>query len=488
MVCRRCAPRRRDPLVLLCPRHQLDRPASPLSSLVGVALLRSTSVSSVGRLLARVVAITEGASVQDLLLFPLVPAPGDESSVLRAAAAEASAAFWSPSRRSDLRGPARRMWQLAVATDSLSSPPSSVTDLAVVYVGRRLDSPLPGWRPVAAVSVAKDLSALAAAARADGSAVPPYLSAAARALLAHRGAFERREHAVSQPVPPADLWSWRLDVLPSQLPALAVLMFQSVFCLRPGSSHAVRRRDLTALPDEEGAWLLRWDKPTKSRRGDRGRSLPPLGSAALPSSQISVAAGPMLAWALLHAPPGPLDVPIFPLSLSAPAAALLHARVIPVRGLVVRRHGVRAGTDVAHQAIGTPSDVLEALGWWSRARRMTGYYGAIAVSVLIVATSLVHRVRLSCVAPGLCRVTGWDSGVVIPDWPSLRSRAASSPSSAASGTPRLLASVEASSPAPSAEQSSSDEELRPVVASHSDVLACTPRAGPRLRRSLRTRL
>jgi hypothetical protein len=55
------------------------------------------------------------------------------------------------------------------------------------------------------------------------------------------------------------------------------------------------------------------------------------------------------------------------------------------------------------QALKVPDDLIAAWGWWARIRRMTGYYGALSVSLCLAISDLFPLVHIQPVAPGWYR-------------------------------------------------------------------------------------
>jgi hypothetical protein len=154
--------------------------------------------------------------------------------------------------------------------------------------------------------------------------------------------------------------------------------------------------------------MLKWTDVHKTRRGAAGRarqSLPP---------QCVLARGTHLADALSC---GQRAGVLFPSVSPADITLLLrtHIRVPPEYSLSA--HGIRAGTDLMLQALQVPDDLIAAWGWWARVRRMTGYYGALSISLCLAISDLFPEVRISPIAPG------WYAPVaipVIPKWSALR--------------------------------------------------------------------
>jgi hypothetical protein len=65
------------------------------------------------------------------------------------------------------------------------------------------------------------------------------------------------------------------------------------------------------------------------------------------------------------------------------------------------------------QALAVPEDVIASWGWWRRARRMTGYYGALSAQVLLAIADLIPLVRIRPISPGLFDVVAVPPH---PDW------------------------------------------------------------------------
>jgi hypothetical protein len=188
----------------------------------------------------------------------------------------------------------------------------------------------------------------------------------------------------------------------------AAAVVQSYYALRSGYTSRVRREDLRRTLSD--GWLLEWRQPHKTRHGD------PLRPSTSMPAQSSAARGAMLDRALALAAPSGL---LFPTVSAADVTAWLRARVpTPPAGFVVSAHGIRAGTDVALQCLGVPDDIIAQWGWWSRIRRMTGYYGASAIAVCLVASELMTSVHIVSEAPGWYDVLG--ELPAIPDWSKLR--------------------------------------------------------------------
>ena len=416
-VCRTCAPVSADHLPLLCPAHQLHRrPLARGASGTGREAVRQSETGTIGRLLARVWARTEGATSEELLDFPPCarerPTQAAEVPVLARAAGVALDDLWPPARKARVMGPAARLHRFALHIGAGSEPMAELGTVLMLYVRRRIDDPLQGWAPVKARTAANDVSAVVEGIRSDAEvALPSYGGQAVKKYLALRGAFERAHHTRNWPVSTRALWLLRDRVPASSRLTLHAALFQSLFALRPGIVPQVKWRMLTRSDD---GWSLAWDRRTKARRGDR------LGAADQElAPQFSAAAGVVLDAVLdtaRAANPGasPGDC-LFPTVTAADITLLLRAYLpAPPAGFVLRAHGIRAGTATVLAAMGVPADVVRAWGWWSRAAGMDGYYASVNTAVMRAAARRLHDIELDPESPGFATATL--HGPPLPKW------------------------------------------------------------------------
>jgi hypothetical protein len=253
-----------------------------------------------------------------------------------------------------------------------------------------------------------EVSRLGEALRDDGATIGPCGGALCRGYLIARGARRRPGHSNKLPITPHMLAGWESSCLTEKDHLVwGAAVVQSYFALRAGYTARVRREDLRRTCD---GWLLEWRQPHKTRRAD------PLHPDAPLPAQSSAARGPMLERALaLAAKVGIL----FPSVSAGDVTTWLQARVVHVpEGFKVSAHGIRAGTDIVLQCLGVPEDVIAQWGWWSRQRRMTGYYGGIPIAVCLVASDLFPVVDLTNISPGMYDVES--ELPPLPDWATLR--------------------------------------------------------------------
>jgi hypothetical protein len=150
-----------------------------------------------------------------------------------------------------------------------------------------------------------------------------------------------------------------------------------------------------------------WTRRTKVRRGDRAARQPVM------RPQISAMAGPIADEIMSRAP---LEGPMFPDITTKSLNAYLRTIFLSVpEHFRLRVHGIRAGTDTVLQLIGLPRDIVEAVGWWTRERRASGYYASLIINKIFKATAIMHRISIIAVAPGSARLASL-GGAVVPDW------------------------------------------------------------------------
>ena len=186
--------------------------------------------------------------------------------------------------------------------------------------------------------------------------------------------------------------------------------------------------------------MLRWTERHKTRMGDRARG----HQKFMP--QCSMGIGEALEEALAE---GNQEGPLYPEVTPEAITRWLRRHITSDdEDMEVSAHGIRAGTDVALQAVGVPEDVVAAWGWWARMRRMTGYYGAISVLMAITIAALILQVEVVTEAPGWYRPVSLPP---IPNWATLRTRGPAVPDH-----PPTAWEAEDG-------ESEEDEEERPVV-------------------------
>jgi hypothetical protein len=317
-------------------------------------------------------------------------------------AAKVAASAWSDTKRKALEGPARRLWEWLDLEGLLDGQMTKLAEIMLLYADARLSAPLAGWQDTTPPSVLGEVSRLGEALRDDGATIGPCGGALCRGYLIARGARRRPGHSNKYPVTPHMLAGWENSCLTEREHLIwGAAVIQSYFALRAGYTARVRREELRRTCD---GWLLEWRQPHKTRRAD------PLRPAAPHPAQSSAARGPMLDRALaLAAPVGIL----FPTVSAHDVTLWLRARVGQVPdGFSVSAHGIRAGTDIVLQCLGVPDDIIAQWGWWSRQRRMTGYYGGIPIAVCLVASDLFPIVQLVNTCPGM-----YDLEVPLPPLP-----------------------------------------------------------------------
>lgn len=454
LVCRSCAPPDADPVSLLCPRHQLFPASLPCPSVDVRATLTSSTIGTVGRWLARLVALAVGWPPHALRPWPVSPAdPASTATLLDGLVDAGRASLWTEARQEGVRGTLLRMHALLVVLKAPDLPLSYVSRLAEGYVIRRLEAPLPGWRPVLPRTVGAELSAVAAASRSDSLPLPAYCGPAVRALLLHRGGMERPEHTRAYPLTLYPLWRVR-DEVPRHLRiAHRALCFQIIMLLRSGMPPRLRRGMMQRCGP---GWVLAWRRRTKVRRGDRAANDPVM------SPQVSAAAGPVIEWVMAAAGHDHDDL-LFPALERRHTDELLRLvyRDIPP-DFVLRPHGGRSGGDAILQVLRVPPDIIDTQAWWTRPRRSSGYYGCLCIDVFFAATSMMHLVILEVVAPGMVRFVALADGATIPDWDQMR---LAPPSLPPIDSPPTIDSL----------SDSSDDDARVAVASDADAAAWSAR-------------
>jgi hypothetical protein len=407
-VCGTCAPPKTDLSTMFCPKHQLRRTKKVGAAAAPLEALQGTRAGSLGRLVARLWAKAMSVPPEILKEYG-ASEEGADIDRLSEMAAKVAASAWGVPKRKALEGPARRLFEYLDLEDFLTLPSSRMEEAFLLYADARLSGPMQGWEDCVPRTVMSEMSRVCTAMREDGLVIGPAGGAACRGYLISRGARERPGHSNKYPVTPHMLVQWeRTCVTTRERQIWGAAIVQSFFALRAGATARVRREDLRKTCD---GWLLEWRQPHKTRRGD------PLRPAAVLPAQSSAARGIALEKALsLAATSGPL----FPTVSANDITLWLRERVSdPPTGFSVSAHGIRAGTDVALQALGVPEDVIAQWGWWSRIRRMTGYYGATAIAICLVASELMTRVNIVNTSVGWYDVLG--EMPAVPDWNRLRS-------------------------------------------------------------------
>ena len=190
-------------------------------------------------------------------------------------------------------------------------------------------------------------------------------------------------------------------------------MFQAIYCLRAGLAPRVMWPMLRPLAN---GYILRWNRRTKVRRGDRLRP----EDEVVFAPQTSAARSPVLSDLLRRARLRPgSQYPnglIFPGENPARVTALLRQYIEPHEPLILSAHGIRAGTDTVMKLLQVPDDVIRAMGWWSRARGADGYYASTTVDLMMRVTEVLHYVQLEPVEPGLCRLVQYHGPGGVPNW------------------------------------------------------------------------
>jgi hypothetical protein len=391
-VCRRCAPVKRDPVDMLCPGHQLvgqlPEEGDPDEE------LRDSKLGSLGRRLMRIRALAMGATPTALVNYPAVAeSPGDaDYGSLLAAARAAGAAVWHADRRRGLLGPVRRMIALAKALHACEAEAGpGFRSLAAAYVARRLDAPMSGWQPCNAATVASDLSRVAAALRDDGHEVPPYGAPVARALLAVRGAFEKRAHSLKCPVTARMLLKVRPGAASRWWPAWCRATWSALWGSRGGFASGVRRSDYRQFA---GGFIMAWAARTKVVRGDRT-----LGAEARVEAWYVGARAQVLTELWAAAP----NVGKMFTATGADVADMMRALLPPPPDGYppYTAHCTRVGMDTVLMARGAPVDLIESILGWARMRRSSGYYAAVSLAAMFKATEVAVTTDVRPVAPGL---------------------------------------------------------------------------------------
>jgi hypothetical protein len=314
--------------------------------------------------------------------------------------------IWHKDRRERILGPTRRLLQLSEMLDCESTDISGLENFLTIYIKRRIDNPLPSWWACLPATVAADVSAIVASTRDDSIPVPPYGGPRPRAVLAEKGAFERPDHCATYPVSLQQL----VDRMPKASAPIAVrihhdaLMLQSLCGHRGGMAPRLKMNMWRKVGP---GYAMLWTRRTKVRRGDRSAKDPVM------RPQLSCAAGAIMDGIMRRAPASGTMFPgVTGKSLNEYLKTLFPS--IPDH-FVLRVHGIRAGTDTVLQALGLPRDVVEAVGWWTRERRASGYYASVVMNKIFIATSIMHYVEIAAFSPGNCRVLSLH-GVTIPDW------------------------------------------------------------------------
>jgi hypothetical protein len=403
VVCVKCCPPDREGLRLVCYYHQIHPEAWPKAArFEWRPILEASSPDTLGRWVGRQLALAEGVSPAKLIEWPIA----QDTDELEAMAAAAMAQAWHADRREALGSVVAKMYQLTLLLDKLDSPISHIEKIATVYVEKRLDDPMPGWHPVIGSTVAKDLSKLASSSRDDGVTVSPFCSVRARSLLAIRGAFEKADHCKTYPITLRELLDRKPPATASKVARIHhdALCLQSLLGHRGGMAPRLRRH---MFKQAGPGWVMLWTRRTKVRRGDKAIRKPAM------RPQISAMAGPIANEIMARAPK---EGPMFPGITTASLNEFLRSiiREVPEH-FTLRVHGIRAGTDTVLQLMGLPRDIVEAVGWWTRERRASGYYASLIINKIFKATSIMHRISIIAVAPGSARIKSL-GGAVIPDW------------------------------------------------------------------------
>ncbi len=289
--------------------------------------------------------------------------------------------------------------------------PDTLEALVIRYMDARTERPCLGWSAVTVPTVKGEVSAAAAAFLRSGRAVPPFFGPRAQRYVRARGGSDRHEHAVSMPVFPSALLSWLPLAAGRDREAIACMVVQAFFVLRPGYAQQLRGFHLTRFCE---GWLLRWVSRTKTKLGDRARP-----SEFIRSPHITAARHPVLTEILLprwEASGG--SGRLFDTDSSSMCASL-RARAPPMPDgsrRVVRANGVRVGADTVLRESGASPDLLDVMGWWKRqTTRMSEYYGASNVFRLFqLSEALVAFSGVPGPDPGIVALA--HNGAPLPDW------------------------------------------------------------------------
>jgi hypothetical protein len=381
-------------------------------------MLAESAAGTIGRALARLVAMCEDSPLSALAAFPRTDArsPMDARGEAALMAAEEAASMAmvevrlaGASALAVVASTARRMMTFASALQARHLPVEYCDPLALAYASRRIDAPFVGWQATTGASVAKELSGLASALRSDGwVGISPYLGPRTRGFLAKNNAFGQATQSRNFPVTVQMLWSRRGKVPKAMKRVFEAALLQGLFGLRPGIMPELTREMFAPVQARElSGYVLSWTRRTKTRRGDaRKRSVM--------APQLSAASGPVLRMVMDACPASGL---MFPKLKVASITALLLVLFPDVPAVfVLRAHGIRNGTDSSLQALGVPTDVIEAMCWWSREVRSSGYYASISVDVFLRATAVLHLAVLRPIGPGLLVFERMEGNVPVPSF------------------------------------------------------------------------
>jgi hypothetical protein len=443
-VCRTCAPKCRDEAPMRCPKHQMRAAVPDESLLTAQTAMAEAKVGTMARLAARVWARAAGVAKEVLKKHPL-NSPEMGMSTVTELAAEVSGSAWTEERKKALIGPARRLLtflKVAKLTEELTDRKEEVL---LLYAHARMEEPLEGWSvDIVGTTIRGEIGRLAAAFRDEGVDTGPVGGPSVRAYITRKGGAVKPDHTVKWPVTLCALLRVEPKRAGPEQTAWAAAVVQSYYALRPGYVEQLKREDFSPLA---GGWTLRWTNVHKTRRGDMGRPgqrLPP---------QVSVGRGAALDRALAIAKKSGIMFP----GVSAEVITKFVKLWFGERsGFVVSAHGIRAGTDVALQALGVPDDVIASWGWWARLRRSTGYYGAISAAACLAISDRLHLVDIDPLAPGWYHPSGVPGR--LPDWDKIRHLGPPLPEATAA---RLAMGA-------AGDDDESDEEERPALGTPSD--------------------
>lgn len=395
---------------LRCPKHQLIQFIQQQDLTAGLERALLHKPGSVGRFLGCITAFTQGAQMSAVLAVAPVAVPDEEvPAELMEEAHKAGDAGWDQPRRDRLRNVAFKLLWLADKFNALDIRAFHLRLLAEAYCRHRLsDDRPPGWMKCGAKHVKSELSAMSQAAADLNISIPPYLGA--KRCLESRGAFMPREHSPRFPLLPYAIFEM-LDQLPRPLTparqkAADALEWNAFWGLRPLYVEAVTKRMYTP---HNGGYLLKWQKATKTKRGDRLAG----PDAVLSIPQVSAARHQRLTRIYESMPDG--DDPPFK-GYRQQATAMINDWFVVPEGFVLSLAAQRNGVDMAMLALGVPHDHTDAHLWWARAA-MRGYYAGLHTGVTMLATSLFDKVIVKPIAPG------WYDKVSMPptvDWSDIK--------------------------------------------------------------------
>lgn len=415
LVCEACVSRSGMSLTegqlapLLCPKHQFETYVQEQELKAGIERALDHKPDTIGRFLGCLTAFTQGMPMSRVLALAPVSEP-DQSipSLLREDAHKAGDASWDQPRRDRLRNPAFKLLWLASKLAALDVNVRHLRLLAEAYCRHRLsnDRP-PGWHKTGAKHVASELSAISQAV--DDLSLPYHPYMGAKRCLESRGAFAPREHSPKLPLIPAQIFQMVDSISRPMTPAVQraadALEWNAFWGLRPLYLEGVTKEMFTP---HLGGFLLKWQKATKTKRGDKLAG--PDAKLAIP--QISAARHERLTRIYNTMPDG--GAPPFK-GYRAEATKMIRRWFPEQDGFVLCISAQRNGVDMAMLGLGVPDEYVDAHLWWAR-NVMRGYYGGLQTAVTMHATSLFEKVNIKPIAPG------WYDKISMPprvDWSAL---------------------------------------------------------------------